>query len=211
MPKRPCVVLVHGLWMSGWEMGLLRYRLHRAGFRTLRFSYPTRSATVAENAALLHGFLQRYTCTGGLHLVGHSLGGLVILRFLHDHPEWPVGRSIALGSPFQGSRAAAQLSRHTPTRWLLGRSMPEGLDGQGMRTTPPRRAFGCVAGNRAIGLGLILGLIRPEPDNDGVVEVAETTLEGPHFRTCHPCGHLGLVFSRRVAEDVIRFLKEGDS
>ncbi|MBF0154691.1 MAG: alpha/beta fold hydrolase [Magnetococcales bacterium] len=203
---RPSVVLVHGLWMSGREMVLLRYRLHAAGFRTFRFSYPSRRATVAENAGRLQRFLDRHALTDNLHLVGHSLGGLVVLRFLHDFPAWPVRRSVALGSPFRGSRAAAQLARFAPTRWLLGRSLPEGLDGQGVCTVPPERTFASVAGDRAAGLALMI--LRLEPGNDGVVELAETRLHGPHRRLQHHTNHLGLVFSKMVANDVIRFLTD---
>ncbi|MBF0134763.1 MAG: alpha/beta hydrolase [Magnetococcales bacterium] len=193
--------------MNGWEMGVLRFRLHEAGFRTLRFSYPSRRATVAENASRLKEFLLHHVADGRVHLVGHSLGGLVILRFLHDYPEWPVQRCLALGSPFRGSQAARQLYRFAPTRWLLGRSMFEGLDGQGVHDVPPQKIFASVVGDRAAGLAMRIVLLHLP--HDGVVEVAETRLDGVHARIQRYCNHLGLVFSRTVADDVIRFLKTG--
>ncbi|MBF0426325.1 MAG: alpha/beta hydrolase [Magnetococcales bacterium] len=205
MNPEPDVVLVHGLWMNGWEMGLLHYRLRRAGFRTWRFTYPTRQATVAANAARLHHFLQQHGLTDNLHLVGHSLGGLVILRFLHDFPQWPVRASIALGSPFQGSQAAKQLALFPPTCWLLGRSLPEGLDGTGIRVVPPGRLFGCVVGDRA--LGLAQHILHLEPGSDGVVTLRETYLEGTQLRLQRPCGHLGLVLSRAVTADIVAFFR----
>jgi hypothetical protein len=36
---RECVVLVHGLYLSGWALTLLAWRLRRRGFATRLFSY----------------------------------------------------------------------------------------------------------------------------------------------------------------------------
>ena len=73
------VVLIHGLWFSGWSMSLLRHRLLRAGYRVKVFSYPTVSVDLDANARALARF-----ATGQqgdrLHFVAHSLGGLVLRR-----------------------------------------------------------------------------------------------------------------------------------
>jgi len=83
-----------------------------------QFSYPSVSAGVAANAAALARFLSDIpTHTAHridtLHLVGHSLGGLVILKMFADAsacPTLPPGRIVLMGSPVQGSRAAQSLA-----------------------------------------------------------------------------------------------------
>ena len=80
------VVYVHGLWLTGIEGGILRRRLAKTlSAETRVFSYASVRSGIAANAQALAKFL------GGLradtlHLVGHSLGGLVILK-LFESPE----------------------------------------------------------------------------------------------------------------------------
>src|SRR5439155_5575717 len=73
----PAVVLVHGLWLSGWCMLLLAWRLRRCGFRTYRFSYRSVRKGLRENAAALRAFSDAIDAST-VHFVGHSLGGIVI-------------------------------------------------------------------------------------------------------------------------------------
>jgi len=73
------VVFVHGLYMTGVELGLLRRRVEAAGFATALFHYHSLLRSVDENAMLLADFLKGIEGER-LHLVGHSLGGMVILR-----------------------------------------------------------------------------------------------------------------------------------
>src|SRR5690606_37418828 len=53
---RESVVLVHGLWMPGWETFWLRRRLEAAGYSTFQFVYPTIDCGLDENAARLAEF-----------------------------------------------------------------------------------------------------------------------------------------------------------
>ena len=51
------VVLIHGLFMGGREMTLLRHRLAVAGFSTRQFSYPSVRVSPAVAARLLGDFV----------------------------------------------------------------------------------------------------------------------------------------------------------
>ena len=50
------VILVHGLWVHGIAMELMRRRVARCGFRALAYSYPSMRLTLAENAERLARF-----------------------------------------------------------------------------------------------------------------------------------------------------------
>ena len=92
------VVYVHGLWLNGWEGAWLRRRLSRQlKCATRRFAYPSVTADLNANARALGRFLAA-TPADTLHLVGHSLGGLVILELFRNGSPLPPGRVVLLGS-----------------------------------------------------------------------------------------------------------------
>jgi pimeloyl-ACP methyl ester carboxylesterase len=199
------VVLVHGILMNGRELALLARRLRQCGFNPVVFDYPSRLRTVDEHARALQQFIKDLHAPV-VHLVGHSLGGLVILRALERSTELPPGRIVLLGSPVRGSGVAHRLQRAAWGRWLLGRSAEGGLldaaaDWDG------RRELGIIAGRRPLGVGRLLGGLNGA--HDGTVAVAETRLDGACAAVVLDTTHTGLVFSRPVAERVCHFLKDG--
>ncbi len=48
-------MLVHGLWLGSWVMGLMGKRLRRCGFQSAFFSYPSMSSSLSENACCWRG------------------------------------------------------------------------------------------------------------------------------------------------------------
>lgn len=199
------VILVHGIWMTGLELRPLAGRLRRCGFAPVVFSYRSLRRSPAQNAEYLARFIQRQQAET-IHLVGHSLGGLVILQALQDHPGLINGRILLLGSPVQGSAVAGRLHRYPLTRWLVGRSAERGLLGDGPRWQGPQD-LGVIAGTLPLGIGRVVGGL--PGGSDGTVAVAETVLEGAQDTLTLHTTHMGLVFSRPVATAVCRFLQQG--
>jgi pimeloyl-ACP methyl ester carboxylesterase len=204
--KQPeTVVLVHGLWMVGIDMWLLRYRLQRCGFATRVFSYATVRRSPAENARKLQRFLAKID-SETVHFVTHSLGGLVIRHLFHEFPEQKPGRIVTLAPPHQGSAVARRLSRSSWGRLILGKSLQSGLLGDVPAWRAPHE-LGVIAGNVQLGMGRFAGgLTRP---NDGTVEVSETALDGMTEQVILPATHISLLFSRQSARQVCAFLKTG--
>ena len=204
MPEET-VILVHGIWTNGLEMGLLRARLEQAGFVTRRFSYHSVLSTPVENALALQSFAGTIT-SPVIHYVCHSLGGLVARHLFHNYPDRAPGRVVTLGTPHVTSRAAEVLTRHFPGRAVFGQSLKQGLLGN----VPPWRAtheLGVIAGTVRLGLGLLVPDI-PQP-SDGTVAVAETMLAGMSDHITVPASHTGLLFSRPAADQTIHFLRNG--
>lgn len=199
------MILVHGLWMNGMDMGLLGWRLRDAGFMTSTFHYHALKSTPEENANLLHGHLQAIN-SPIVHYVCHSLGGLIVRHLLHHYPDCKPGRIVCLGTPHQASSAARFLSRTSPGRWLLGHSIEQGLMG-GVPPWEHGRELGVIAGNLRLGMGLLLPGI-PKP-SDGTVAVQETMLEGMTDHIILPVSHTGLLLSTGVATQTIHFLQNG--
>jgi predicted alpha/beta hydrolase family esterase len=79
---RELVVYVHGLWLSGGEALFLRRRLERDfEFEVIAFTYPSVSSCMSEIVERLHSFVEEHPAPV-VHFVGHSLGGIVVHRFL---------------------------------------------------------------------------------------------------------------------------------
>lgn len=199
-------MLVHGLWVHGIAMALMRRRVARCGYRALTYSYPSMRLSLAENAQRLARFC-RGLPAGRLHLVGHSLGGLIVLRMLEETPGLPPGRIVVAGTPFAGSYAADRLCRLPGGRRALGRSMPEGLT-RGGRDPGAGRELGVIAGSLSLGLGRIVAPDLPGP-NDGAVTVAETAVPGAQDRIVIHVSHSGMLLSLLVARQVCAFLRDG--
>jgi pimeloyl-ACP methyl ester carboxylesterase len=199
------VVLVHGVWMTGTEMGLLARRLRDCGYQTVLFRYHSLLGTVTENAQLLR---RRINGLGNspVHLVGHSLGGLLILRALHEQADLVSGRIVLLGSPVNGSIIAQRVNRSRLSRWLIGESGEQALLG-GRPRWQGRQSLGVIAGTRPVGVGRLLGGF--DGPNDGTVAVSETRLENIAASTSFHSSHFGLVVSKQVAAAVCTFLKQG--
>ena len=96
------VILVHGLWYGSWALRALSRRLYKGGFKIRHFTYSATSASLGAHAGSLYEFA-RTTKADSLHFLGHSLGGLVILRMLSETPDLPLGRVVLLGCPLEGS------------------------------------------------------------------------------------------------------------
>jgi pimeloyl-ACP methyl ester carboxylesterase len=200
------IILLHGLWMRGFALGLLHRRLMEDGFRVHRFDYMSVAATQEHILARLRaGMIDCAPET--VHLVGHSLGGLLALRACLEPGELPPGRVVCLGSPLKGSAAARAFAN-----WggrggevLLGHN--RGLLEQGLEAWDGPRQVGVVAGRMPIGLGAMLGHIAGE--HDGTVAVEETVLPGLTGHCTVETSHTGLLFSAEVARLTTRFLREG--
>jgi pimeloyl-ACP methyl ester carboxylesterase len=201
------VVYVHGLWLKGREAAWLRRRLARdLGAETHAFSYTSVSAGAAANALKLARFLAEIPADT-LHLVGHSLGGLVILKLFEIAPPAAMGRIVLLGSPVCGSRAAQRLAELPYGRKIMGLTVDDELLTPRPRRWEAARDLGIIAGDVGLGLGRLVGRFA-EP-NDGTVAVSETYLEGATDHWVGRVSHSGMLFSATVARQAAAFLRSG--
>ncbi len=212
MSETMTVVCLHGVWMPGAVMTLVKRRLENEyQFQAQLFSYPSIRGTLDENALSLAAFIKQQELDN-VHLVGHSLGGVVSLRMLALKPEAPVERVVCLGSPLCGSRAASYLNGTDWGDTILGKSLTEGVvdeaANQWARDVCASREIGVIAGTIPVGVGQLLTSF--DGDNDGTVAVAETRLPGIKDHICLAVNHKGLVVSNNVIDQAAAFLKRGE-
>ena len=203
-PLREAVILAHGLWMGGWAMQGLRLLLSRRGYAAYVFDYPTLAHGLDEHARLLAARIAELR-QPAIHLVGHSLGGLVILRYLRKYGERRIGRIVLLGTPARACMAALRFENMAAAERLLGasreiwRSLPDDYR--------PQCELGVIAGSRPWGLGSLV--MRLPGTNDGLVRLEETEVAGMRDRIVLPVSHSGMLVSTRVAREVAAFLERG--
>ncbi len=196
------VIVLHGLWMRGLALSALVQRLRRAGMRAEAFDFMSVVSPVDQTLTKLRSTLAAHD--GPVHLVGHSLGGLLALRALHHQENLPPGRVVCLGSPLTGSAAARQLDDWGAGK-LLGHSLE--LLEHGFERWDGTREVGVVAGTMPLGLGALLA--HPDGEHDGTVGVAETRLPGIRDHCRVSASHTGLLFSAAAADQAVHFLRHG--
>ena len=198
------IVLVHGLWNRGWSMAAMAKRLRARGHHVEVFSYPTRNDCLNGHADALHAFLSKNR-TEELHLVGHSMGGLVILNLLSRFDDLPSGRVVLMGTPVKGAGIIKRLEKLPGQKLMFGKARDNLM--QGFQHTPLGHETGMIRGTRALGLGRIAGK-RDEP-NDGSITVSETELDGLKDSVELEVAHSEMLISAEVVEQVEQFLLNG--
>jgi pimeloyl-ACP methyl ester carboxylesterase len=203
------IVLVHGAVVNGREMGLLRRRLSQLGYRVRQFRYPSMRRGLEENAERLRDFI---AATEGdtVHVIGHSMGGVLARNVFERMPDPRPGRLIAIGSPlidcWVGRRFGRVHSRIGP--WFTGRTVRDHLERPGDSHWRGTRDFGVLAGTYPFGIGTLFRDL-PTP-SDGVVLWNETRLAGLRDHVTYRLNHFGMLFSRRCAMQMARFLATGN-
>jgi pimeloyl-ACP methyl ester carboxylesterase len=201
------VVYVHGLWMPGEESLILRHRLaHEFGLDLHAFRYSGTSETMNTVTERLDTFVRELQAPV-VHLLGHSLGGLVIYRLLERFPAQPAGGCVFLGTPCVASRAAQQAGRFAPLAQLLERSVAAELLHPHERRWQHARPLGVIAGTQPIGLGQFLADF--EEENDGTIGVSETRIPGVTAHLVLPVSHFAMLLSESVARESGLFLTQG--
>ncbi|MCX7893917.1 MAG: alpha/beta hydrolase [Burkholderiales bacterium] len=199
------VVLVHGLWTNRHVMAWLGARLERAGFAAKGITYPSMREDLDRNAARLGAFIAGLA-PATVHIVAHSLGGLVALASLaRERPEH-VRRVVLLGCPVSGCEVARRVAARAAFRPLLGATLP-------LWAAPPalavdeRYEVGTIAGTVPVGLGRLFA--RPAGPSDGVVSAAEARYPRERDHVALAVAHSGLLLSPAVARQTIAFLRTG--
>ncbi len=198
------VILLHGIWMRGFTLAPFARRMRGQGFASVEtFDYASVGGSLDAAIDRLQARIGAHD--GAVHLVGHSLGGMLAVAAASRRPSGQGGRIVCLGSPLLGSAAARGLARVPVARRMMGRSA--GVLARGFERWQGEAELGVIAGRTPLGLGRFVGAL-PGP-HDGTVSVAETQLPGITDHCVVAATHSGLVFSDEVARLSAVFLRHG--
>ncbi len=183
------------------------------GYRTLNLDYPSRKRDLAALADYVQVRVGAWSeaSDGRLHVVTHSMGGLVARVWAGRHRPPQLRRLVMLAPPNQGSEITDLLGRARAYRAVFG---PAGAQlgtrrdaaTAALLAKPLECEVGIIAGTRSLDPAGWLALPKP---NDGKVSVASTRLEGMADHLVLPATHTFLMRHPAVIAATLDFLRDG--
>lgn len=210
--QREGVILLHGLGRSALAMWPLARRLQRAGYVVVNQDYPSRKHSIAR---LAHEYVSRAfekmeaQSVSRIHVVTHSMGGILLRYWLQHHQPELLGRVVMLAPPNQGSELVDWIRRLSVFEAVMGpASVQLGTRAESLpRQLPPVRAE----------LGVITGTRNATPwfnalfggPHDGKVSVASARLQEMKDFRVMDVGHTFIMADRKVTSELMHFLEHG--
>lgn len=194
--KNHCVIFVHGLAAGRSMFRYLEPQLRAAGFHTLNWGYRSVRLDIPTVARALQKTVKEIEAKpqyDKVHLVTHSMGGIITRTMLLEAEFQKMGRIVMLGPPHQGSRVAANLAP------FLGWFCPSLKQLSDQHHSFVRRLPEPV--------GYEIGIVAAAWDR--VVHVDSTHLAGQQAHVVVAAGHNGMLFRRDVSRLVNEFLCTG--
>ncbi len=204
------VLLVHGITRSSKSMAGYRESLEKAGLSVFPFDYPSTRVDLNASAEYLHQVIESLAGIERLHIVAHSMGGVVARTYRSKHRDERLGRLVLVGSPQNGAELADMMRDKAnlifkPIFGPAGQQLITDQSGFLAKLPVPDVEFAVIAGGHAPdGYNpLIPG------DDDGIVSVASTRLAGAADYLYLDSLHLALNRNATAHAATVRFLQTG--
>lgn len=194
-PEQDQVVLVHGLAANRTIMGSLARSLGRAFSRVVNWGYSSLWSPIERHGRKLADELRRLDeeGPGRIHLVTHSMGGIIGRIALAEFMPQRFGRFVMIAPPNRGSHVASWLAPY------LGRICPPLV-----QLSDGRESFVCsLPLPKVTDLGIIAAR------RDFLVNPASVRLGCESDFIVLPGLHSSLLWSQATAEQVRHFLENG--
>jgi triacylglycerol lipase len=190
------VLLLPGLGRTPRCFRRLCRHLEACGYRARGWPYRSLRGGIEQHGLRLHaelGELEAGCPPRSIHLVTHSMGGIVVRSALGRGVPACVGRVVMLAPPHRGSRIARFLA---PTLGRIIRPLAELSDS-------PQSTVNRLAPLHGVEVGIIAAACDPQ------VRVRDTHLDGEAEHLVVPGMHTFIMNRRDVCEQVAAFLRDG--
>ncbi len=216
--KKRVVLVLHGLIRTRKSTAsMTRFLAQDKRYSVLSVSYASTRESVGDHAKSLARVVSNLKEAERIDFVAHSLGNLVIRHFLADQSTAARGSGIdprihhvvMIGPPNQGAELARRLqdNRVFQTAFgISGQQLGKNWDQLSEHLIVPPCPFGIIAGVGKTQEGFNPTL---EGNDDMIVSVAETRLEGASDFIAVPCVHTLIMDHPSVQEYTLKFLQYG--
>ncbi len=206
------VILIHGFNNDESDMYPLKQHLKSMGYKAITINLPLRFSALEECIDLFekefYKQLSDFVDFEKIHLIGYSMGGLVVRSFLAQNTVPKLGRCVLIATPNRGTKLADMSDKllkplgkiYKPIKSLMTDSIyiEEPIN-------TPKPEIGVIAGNTSKHL---LGIFL-DSENDGRVEVESAKYNGMTDFVIKPYGHKEIHHQVEIAELVELFLRTG--
>ena len=200
------VILIHGLWRSVWAMEPMAKHLYTEGYNTVNIAYPSFTKPMDYILEMIEAEVSHYLEKGTVHLVTHSLGGIITREMLPNLPHDKLGRIVMLAPPNQGSEIIDWLANYPILKRTMG---PVGQQlGTGQITAPhlPENIDSAVIMGNSNLIPFFQKLLPTA--NDGIVSVERGKVEGMNEFHIIDADHTFIASDPRVMKMTLEFLKK---
>ncbi|MBA64053.1 MAG: hypothetical protein CMJ76_16985 [Planctomycetaceae bacterium] len=208
--KNKIIILLHGVIRTRNSLDTLgRYLKNRNAADVISWGYASTRQTISQHAEKFGELLSYFPVDAEIYLVGHSMGNVVVRRYLKNKQDKRIKRMVMLAPPNRGSAFSRAVNDNLlfETVWgVSGRELGGGFKKLEQQLGTPNFEFGIIAGH--LESNLVHNPLLDGP-NDLVVTVEETALSGgADFRTVNST-HTRIMNQRETLQYVQRFLKSG--
>jgi pimeloyl-ACP methyl ester carboxylesterase len=208
------VVLLHGIKRTSACMRKFEKHLQTQGYITRNVDYPSTRYPIERLAKIVAAEVEDAAQSnrgGRIHLVGHSMGGLVIRAMLKSYRPSNLGRVVMVGTPNNGSQVADFLKNVPLYKAAYGPAGQQLVSDQstfGHIFGPVDFELGIIAGTRSIDpvSSLIIGY---QKANDGKVTVESTRLAGAADHIVIAANHTFIPSNKTMWAQALSFLRDG--
>ncbi|MFW1083888.1 triacylglycerol lipase [Vibrio parahaemolyticus] len=197
------IIILHGLYMHGLVMQPLSQKLRKLGYETQVLSYNT---VAIDESSLFDSIDHSLNPLTANVLVGHSLGGLMIKRYLANRKPTTslISHVVAIGSPLKGASIVGRI-QDLGLGAILGNSPHYGLNKHDDAWAFPQK-LGSIAGTVPIGARPLL-IRNDNTMSDGTVTVEETRLDGMQDHIEVKQTHTSLIYNTFVPQQIDHFIR----
>lgn len=211
--RKQCIILLHGLARSHASMQQLERTLRRYHYIVINQDYPSTQKPIDILAQV---YLPQMIASclkyqpKSIHFVTHSMGGILLQKYLQDHQVPKLGKIVMLSPPNHGSEVSDLLHNNWLYKWITG---PSGSELTTCKNSVPNQ----IQLNKDYNIGIIAGTFSFVPfsyyifkdANDGAVSVSSAKSkimkDFMSFKVSHPF----IMDHKKVQAEIIYFLNKG--
>ncbi len=211
-----CVVFLHGLAQRAESMQYIANYVANEGFQVQNIVYDSKAAKIEYLAeAVENGVgLCQLIDASKIHLVGHSLGAILVRQYISKSKVNNIGRIVLIAPPNKGTRIVN----------FLGRNEEKAIEKYGVAFVELGQGKEYFVNNIPIvgvsATGIIAGSGKSTRNDyifsmfikgvdDGRVSLQSTRLQGVKHHITVPYSHHDIIYANDVHEQVLHFLLNG--